>query len=33
MFRALLGPSSGAPGYNVDYHIGRFDLGLLQVGG
>jgi len=28
MFRALLCPSSGASGY-VDYHIGRFALGLL----
>ena len=33
MFRALLCPSSGARDYNVDYHIGRFDLGLLKVGG
>ena len=29
MFRALLCPSSGARDYNVDYHIGRFVLGLL----
>jgi hypothetical protein len=29
MFRALLCPSSGARIYNVDYRIGRFDLGLL----
>jgi len=28
MFRALLCPSSGAHDYNVDYHIGRFVLGL-----
>jgi len=33
MFRALLRPSSGACGYDVDYHIGRFVLGLLYVGG
>ena len=33
MFRALLCPSSGARDYDVDYHIGRFDLGLLYVGG
>ena len=26
MFRALLCPSSGARDFNVDYHIGRFDL-------
>ena len=32
MFRALLCPSSGARDYNVDYHIGRFVLGLLYVG-
>jgi len=32
MFRALLFPSSGARDYNVDYHIGRFVLGLLYVG-
>ena len=25
--------TSGAHDYNVDYHIGRFILGLLQVGG
>ena len=29
MFRALLFPSSGARDCNVDYHIGRFVLGLL----
>jgi len=28
-FRALLCPSSGARDYNVDYHIGRFVLGLM----
>jgi hypothetical protein len=33
MFRALLCPSSGARECNVDYHIGRLILGLLQVGG
>ena len=33
MFRALLCPSSGFRDYNVDYHIGRFVLGFLQVGG
>ena len=33
MFRALLCPSSGARDYDVDCHIGRFVLGLLQVGG
>ena len=33
MFRALLCPSSGAHDYDVDYHIGRFVLGLLYVGG
>ena len=33
MFRALLCPSSGARDYNVDYHVGRFVLGLLLVGG
>jgi len=32
MFRALLCPSSGARDYNVDYHIGRYVLGLLQPG-
>ena len=32
MFRALLCPSSGAPDCIVDYHIGRFVLGLLYVG-
>jgi len=32
MFRALLCPSSGARDYVVDYHIGRFVLGLLYVG-
>ena len=29
MFRALLFPSSGAQDCDVDYHIGRFVLGLL----
>jgi len=29
MFRALLCPSAGARDYDVDYHIGRFVLGLL----
>ena len=33
MFQALLCPSSGARDYDVDYHIGRFVLGLLYVGG
>jgi len=33
MFRALLCLSSGARDYDVDYHIGRFVLGLLCVGG
>jgi len=33
MFQALLCPSSGAGDYDVDYHIGRFFLGLLYVGG
>jgi len=33
MFRELLCPSSGARDYDVDYHIGRFVLGLLCVGG
>jgi len=33
MFRALLSPSTGAHDYDVDYHIGRFLLGLLYVGG
>ena len=32
MFRALLCPSSGARDYDVDYHIGRFVVGLLYVG-
>jgi len=32
MFRSLLCPSSGARDYDVDYHIGRFVLGLLYVG-
>jgi len=32
MFRALLCPSSGARDYDVDYHIGRFVLGLLEAG-
>jgi len=31
MIRALLCPSSGARDYDVDYHIGRFVLGLLYV--
>jgi len=30
MFRALPCPSSGVRNYNVDYHIGRFVLGLLS---
>ena len=29
MFWALLCPSSGSSDYDVDYHIGRFVLGLL----
>jgi len=33
MFRALLCPSSGVRDYGVDYHVGRFVLSLLQVGG
>jgi len=33
MFRALLCPSLGARDYIVDYHICRFVLGLLYVGG
>jgi len=33
MFRTLLCPSSGARDYDVDYHIGRFVLGLLYVEG
>jgi len=33
MFRTLLCPSSGARDYVVDYHIGRFVLGLLYFGG
>jgi len=33
MFRALLCPLSGARDYDVVYHIGRFVLGLLYVGG
>jgi len=33
MFRALLCPSQGARDYDVGYHIGRFVLGLLYVGG
>jgi len=33
MFRALLCPSSGARDYDVDYHVCRFGLGLLYVGG
>ena len=33
MFLALLCPSSGVRDYVVDYHTGRFILGLLKVGG
>jgi len=33
MFQALLCPSSGARDYDVVYHIGRFVLGFLYVGG
>jgi len=33
MFRALLCPASGARDYDVVYHLGRFVLGLLYVGG
>jgi len=33
MFRALLCPSSVARDCDVDYHIGRFVLGLLYVRG
>ena len=33
MFPALLFPSSETGDYDVDYHIGRFGLGLLYVGG
>jgi len=33
MFRALLCTALGARDYDVDYHIGRFILGLLYVGG
>jgi hypothetical protein len=33
MFRALLCSSSGARDYFVYYHIGRFVLGFLYVGG
>ena len=33
MFRALLRPSSEARDYDVNYHIGRFVLSLLYVGG
>jgi hypothetical protein len=33
VFQALLCPSSGAHDHDVDYHIGRFVLGLLCVGG
>jgi len=29
MFRALLFPLLGARDYDVDYHVGRFVLGLL----
>jgi len=31
MFRELLCPSSGARDYDVDYHIGRFVLGLFRL--
>jgi len=31
MFRALLCPSSRARGYDIDYHIGRFVLGLFML--
>jgi len=33
MFWALPCPSSGARDCDVDYHIGRFGLGLLYVRG
>jgi len=33
MFQALQCPSSGARVYDVVYHIGRFVLGFLYVGG
>jgi len=33
MFRAFLCPSSGTRDYDGDYHIGRFVVGLLYVGG
>ena len=33
MFRALLYPSSETRDCDVDYHIGRFVLGFLYVGG
>ena len=33
MFRTSLFPSSRAHDYDIDYHIGRFGLGLLYVGG
>ena len=33
MFRALICPSSGARDCAIDYHIGRFVLGLLYGGG
>jgi len=33
MFQALLCPPPGARDHDVDYHIGRFVLGLLYVGG
>jgi len=33
MFQALLCPSSGAHDNDVHYHIARFVLGLLYVGG
>ena len=31
MFRALLCSSSGARDCDIDYHIGRFVLGLLRL--
>jgi len=33
MFRAPLCTSSASRDYDVDYHIGRFVIGLLYVGG
>jgi len=33
MFRAPLCPSSGDRDYDVNYHIGRFVLDFLWVGG